>query len=96
MRRTISPARFETEFDFAFACDFEALVTDRAADDVFDELMESRSIERIDMSIGVQRKAIDAEAQPAFGQRDFLFISKSGTDLGDTPFLQLIRGKISF
>ncbi len=29
MSRAISPARLETEFDFAFTCDFESLVTDR-------------------------------------------------------------------
>ena len=54
MRRTISPTRFETEFDFAVSRDFESLITDRAAGNIFDQLMESRSIERIDVSIGVQ------------------------------------------
>jgi len=60
MRSPISPVCFEPEFDFAVVCDFQTLVREWAAGDIFDQLFQTVPGVGICRSIAVQAEPTDA------------------------------------
>ena len=80
MRSPIPPGGFEPEFDFAALRDFQTLIRERAAGDIFDQLFETVPGVGIGRSIAVQAEPIGAEAALSFCKWYFFEIAKPAAD----------------
>jgi len=63
--------------------DFQTLVGDGPARQIFGKLSEAVPCVRVDGGSGMQREAVDGEAQSALGEWDLLLIAEATTDAAD-------------